>query len=73
MRHERGEVVGHVGAEDVLEAVGVDGQLDAPVGQRPWPEEVPQPERREAGLQVGDRLARVGHERVDVDERGDLV
>ena len=73
VRHERGDVVGHVGAEDVLEAVGVDRQLDAPVGQRPRLEEVPHRERREAGLQVGDRLARVGHECVDVHERGDLV
>src|SRR6266851_4969593 len=36
-------------------------------------EEVPHRERREAALQVGDRLADVGHESGDIHERGDLV
>ncbi len=73
VRHERRDVVGHVGAKDVLETVGVDRQLGASAGQRPRLEEVPHCERREAALQVGDRLAHVGHESGDIHERGDLV
>src|SRR3954467_5748473 len=73
VRHELRVGVGHVGAEDVVEARWVDRQLDTTIGQRPWLEEVAHRERRIARLQVGDRLALVGHESGHIHQPGDLV
>jgi hypothetical protein len=73
VRHELRIGVGHVGAEDVVEALWVDRQLDTSIGQRPWLEEVAHRERRIARLQVGDRLALVGHESGHIHQAGDLV
>src|SRR5262249_10643863 len=70
---ERSVDVGNVGAEDVVEARGVDRHLYAAVGQLRRAHERAHGERRKASLQVVDRLALVGHNAGDVHEPGYLV
>jgi hypothetical protein len=64
---------GNVGAEDVVERAGSIDDLHAAVGQLRRAHERAHRERREASLQVVDRLALVGRDAGDVHEPGDLV
>src|SRR5207247_8303942 len=72
-RHERGVGVRNVGAEDVVEPRGVDRRLYAAVGQLRRTHERAHRERREAALEVVDRLALVGRDAGDVHEPGALL
>ena len=72
-RPERRVVGRQVGAEDVREPGGVDRDLHTAVGQLQRLNERTHGERREAALEVVDRLALVGHDAGDVHEPGYLV
>jgi hypothetical protein len=72
-RHERRVLGWKVGAEEVVEPRGVDWDLHTAVRRRGRAHKRSHRERREASLEVVDRLALVRREAGDVYEPGDLV